>query len=69
MTKERFSNRIARVVLGAVFAVVAFVVERRVIKAIKKGQLGPKAPERSAGLAATTTGEGVEVTPDPRTSP
>jgi len=64
MTKERLSNRLARVILGATFAVVAFVVERRVIRAIKKGQLGPPAPEPVSGLAATTTADGVSVTPD-----
>ena len=64
MTKGRLSNRLARVVLGATFAVIAFVIERRVIRAIKKGQLGPAPPEAPSGLAMTSTAEGVEVTPD-----
>lgn len=63
MSGERLSNRLARVVLGMAFAVVAFVIERRVIKAIKKGDLGAKkgAP---AGLAATGTTDGMAVQPD-----
>jgi len=64
MTKGRVSNRLARVVLGATFAVIAFVIERRVIRAIKKGQLGPTPAEAPSGLAMTSTAEGVEVTPD-----
>ena len=64
MTKERVSNRLARVVLGATFAAIAFVIERRVIRAIKKGQLGPAPAEVPSGLAMTSTAEGVEVTPD-----
>jgi hypothetical protein len=67
MTKERLSNRIARVILGATFAVVAFVIERRVIKAIRKGQLGPPPAEAPPGLAVTSSGDGVAVTPaEPR---
>ncbi len=63
MSAERLSNRLARVVLGMAFAVVVFVIERRVIKAIKKGDLGAKkgAP---AGLAATGTADGMAVQPD-----
>ena len=64
MSAMRFSNRIARILLGVAFAVVAFVIERRVIKAIKKGQLGPKALEPASGLAMTSTSEGVEVAPE-----
>jgi hypothetical protein len=57
------SNRFARVVLGVVFATIAFVIERRVIKAIKKGQLGPK-KEPATELAATSTSDGVRVKRD-----
>jgi hypothetical protein len=63
MSSERLSNRFARVVLGAAFAMIAFVIERRVIKAIKKGQLGPK-KEQATELAATSTSEGVQVKRD-----
>jgi hypothetical protein len=64
MTKERFSNRVARLGLGMAFAVIAFVIERRVIKAIKKGQLGPKKQQPAPGLAARSTADGVRVEPD-----
>jgi hypothetical protein len=64
MTRERLSNRFARVGLGMAFAVIAFVIERRVIKAIKKGQLGPKKQQAAPGLAATSTADGVRVKPD-----
>jgi hypothetical protein len=63
MSGERLSNRLARVILGVAFAVVAFVLEWRVVKAIKKGQLGPKKPAPS-GLAAAGTADGLKVTPD-----
>jgi hypothetical protein len=64
MTRRRFSNRFARLILGAVFAVIAFVIERRVVRAIQKGQLGPAPAEPPSGLAMTSTGDGVEVTPE-----
>lgn len=60
MSKEPLSNRLARVVLGVAFAVIAFVIERRVIKAIKKGQLGEK-KEQVTELAATKSTEGLQV--------
>ena len=60
MSSERLSNRLARVVLGAVFAVMAFVIERRVIKAIKRGQLEEK-KEQPTELAATRSTEGLQV--------
>jgi len=63
MTRQRFSNRFARGFLGVAFAVIAFVIERRVIKAIKKGQLG-EAKESPSRLSATTTGEGLAVETD-----
>jgi hypothetical protein len=61
---ERLSNRVARAILGVAFALVAFVIERRVIKAIRKGELREKPPEPASGLAMTSTDEGVEVTPE-----
>jgi hypothetical protein len=63
MSSQRLSNRFARVVLGVVFAMIAFVIERRVIKAIKKGQLGPT-KEPATELAATSTTDGVQVKRD-----
>ncbi len=43
-----------------VFSVMAFVIEWRVVKAIRRGTLGTKTTE--AVLSATRTAEGVEVT-------
>jgi len=60
VTSERLSNRLARVVLGAVFAVMAFVIERRVVKAIKKGQLDDT-KEQPTELSATRSSEGLQV--------
>lgn len=58
--RRRFSNRLARGFLGVVFSVMAFVIEWRVVKAIRQGQPGPKTTEPV--MSATRTADGVEVT-------
>jgi hypothetical protein len=61
---RRLSNRLARWALGVAFAIIAFVIERRVIRAIQKGQMGPKTAPATQALSGTRTAEGVEVTPE-----
>jgi hypothetical protein len=48
---RRFLVRIERVVLGVGMAVVAFVLERRVLKAIKKKATAPAEGGRPPGPA------------------
>lgn len=56
---RRFLGRIERVLLGAVFGLVAFVIERRVLKAIKRGHT--KSPKPAVGDGK---GKGLVVTPE-----
>ena len=42
-----------RAILGAGMTVIAFVIERRLLKAIKQGKTHPDEPSREAQLATT----------------
>jgi hypothetical protein len=61
MAKRTFFGRIERVLLGAVFGVIAFVIERRVLKKIKEGALSQK-PKK--GMTATGDGKELSFSPD-----
>ncbi len=60
MAGRSLFRRIERALLGFAFGIVAFVIERRILGAIKRGEL-KKAPER--GLVATHQGEELVVSP------
>jgi len=53
--KRRIIGRIERVLLGAVFGLAAFIVERRVLRAIK--QRGESAASRTSSLTNETVSE------------
>ncbi len=60
MAKHTLLGRIERVLLGAVFGLIAFVIERRVLKKIKEGALSQKTKK---GLTATGDGSDLAVSP------
>jgi hypothetical protein len=61
---RRIRRRLERILLGSVMAVAAFVIERRVLKAIKKGSVKP-VPSEPSGVAVRSDGSGgMTVTPD-----
>lgn len=60
MAKRTFFGRIERVMLGGVFGVIAFVIERRVLKKIKEGALSQKTKK---GMTAIGDGAGLAVSP------
>ena len=57
---RRFFGRIERVLLGAVFGLVAFVIERRVLKAIKRGHAKPPKPAAGEGKGLVVAPEKVQ---------
>ncbi len=54
---------IERFLVGIVFGFIAFVIERRVIRAIKRGKLAGKEPTAKPGLTAERQGDRLVVTP------
>jgi hypothetical protein len=61
---RRIRRRLERILLGSVMAVAAFVIERRVLKAIKEGSVKP-VPSEPSGVAVRSDGSGgMTVTPD-----
>ncbi len=60
MAKRTLFGRIERVLLGVVFGVIAFVIERRVLKKIKEGALSQQ-PKK--GMTATGDASGLAVSP------
>ena len=50
--RRRFARWFSRAILGAVMSVIAFVIERRVLKAIR--QKGEPEPQPQSGELATT---------------
>jgi flagellar biosynthesis/type III secretory pathway M-ring protein FliF/YscJ len=54
--RRRFARWFERVVLGAVMSVIAFVIERRVLKAIRAKGEEPATPERKGELTPGTQG-------------
>ncbi len=60
MAKRTLFGRIERMLLGAVFGVIAFVIERRVLKKIKEDALSQK-PKK--GMTAVGDGNGLALSP------
>ena len=60
MAKRTLFGRIERLLLGFAFGIIAFVIERRVVKKIKQDALSQK-PKRA--MTATGDGSGLSVSP------
>jgi len=61
--KRPLPRRIERAVLGAMMSVVAFVIERRVLKSIRKGGKDVKPDASQRGLQGGLGRDGVAVQP------
>ena len=60
--KRPWPRRIERAILGAVMGVIAFVIERRVLKSIRKGETEAK-PVIADALEGGLGQEGLAVSP------
>ena len=60
--KRSWPRRLERALLGAVMGVVAFIIERRVLKSIRKGGKQP-ADDEKRGLEGGLGQEGLAVSP------
>jgi hypothetical protein len=61
--KRPWPRRIERAILGAVMGVVAFVIERRVLKSIRKGGKESKPDASQRGLQGGLGKDGIAVQP------
>ena len=57
---RRFARRFERWLLGLFMSLAAFVIERRLLKAIKKGSVKASKPAQPAGGFAVTPGPAPE---------
>jgi hypothetical protein len=65
--KRSWPRRIERAILGAMMGVVAFIIERRVLKSIRKGGKDTKPPDVSQrGLQGGLGKDGIAVQPKMR---
>lgn len=57
--RRRFARWFERAVLGAVMSVIAFVIERRVLKAIREKGQEPQKPARKGEFSPTSEGPAI----------
>jgi hypothetical protein len=61
--KRPWPRRLERALLGAMMGVVAFIIERRVLKSIRKGGKTPGSEADERGLEGGLGQEGLAVSP------